>query len=434
MLHIRTRSFVMPIVVMIVQVTFLHAGDWPAWRGPSANGISSETNLPINWSPEENVRWKIALPGPGNSTPIILGDRIFLTQATNKGTKRSLMCFERSEGKNVWTKSVSFTETEPTHATNPYCSASPVTDGERIVVSHGSAGLYCYDLEGNELWKRDFGPCHHIWGNAASPVIHGELVYLNFGPGERTFLVAVDKKTGSDVWKVEEQGGRLGDKGQPEWIGSWSTPVVARIGSRDEVILSWPGFVKSYQPKSGELLWQCAGLSKDKSTDKLVYTTPLVTNDVVVAMGGYSNAWLGLRPTTPEGANLSGDITESNRLWRHPSAPQRIGSGVIVGDHIFMVNEPGTAQCIEWKTGRILWTERATTTTWANLLHAEGRLYTTSLDGETIVFAATPEKFEILARNKIPERTLASLATAHGAFYLRTYNHLWCLARPESRN
>jgi len=409
-------------------IGFARGDDWPAWRGPAANGVSREVELPLTWSPEEHVRWKIALPGPGNSTPIILGDRVYLTQATDKGKQRSLICFNRKDGSQVWQKSVEFTATEPTHNTNPFCSASPVTDGERIVVSHGSAGLFCYDLDGHEQWQRELGPCHHIWGNAASPVIHGELVYLNFGPGERTFLLAVDKRTGKDAWRADEPGGKLGDKGQPEWIGSWSTPVVAKIGARDEVILSWPGVVKAYHPQTGAVLWTCAGLSKDKATDSLVYTTPLVSPEVVIAMGGFQNAWLGLRPLGPDGANAAGDITAAHRLWRHPSAPQRIGSGVIVGDHVYMVNEPGTAQCIEWKTGKILWTERATSTTWANLVLSEGRLYTTSLDGETVVFAAQPDKLEILARNKIPERTLASLAPAHGAIYLRTYNHLWCLA------
>ena len=403
------------------------ADNWPAWRGPDANGISRETNLPLTWSPDENVRWKIALPGPCNSTPIVWGDRIVLTQATDKGKQRSTICFDRKEGKQLWQKSVEYLTAEPTHDTNPYCSASPVTDGERIVVSHGSAGLFCYDFDGNELWQRDLGPCHHIWGNAASPVIHGDLVFLNFGPGERTFLLAVDKKTGKDVWQADEEGGKLGDKGQPEWIGSWSTPVVAKIGGRDEVIVSWPGTMKSYNPATGDVLWSCAGLSKESSTDKLVYTTPLVTQDVVVAMGGFGNAWLGVK------TGGSGDVTDSHRLWRNKQAPQRIGSGVILGEHIFMVNEPGTAQCIEWKTGNILWTDRLTSTTWANLLHADGRLYTTSLDGESVVFAANPEKLEVLARNKIPERTLASLAVSNGEMFLRTYNHLWCLAKPAAK-
>src|SRR5690606_21973130 len=129
----------------------------------------------------------------------------------------------------------------------------------------------------------------------------------------------------------------------------------------------------------------------------------------------------------------SQDITASNRLWRHPTAPQRIGSGVLIGDWVFQVNEPGTAQCIEWKTGKVLWMERLTGSTWASLVHADGRLYTTSLDGETVVFRPNPERLEVIARNQIPERTLASLAISRGDIFLRTYNHLWCLTQLESK-
>ena len=153
-------------VILMNLAASAFAENWPAWRGPTANGESRETGLPVTWSPEENVRWKVALPGPGNSTPIIWDDRIYLTQATQRGAQRALQCRDRTDGHLIWEAVVEYSEPEPTHATNPYCSASPVTDGELIVVSHGSAGLFCYNRDGKELWRRDLGPCHHIWGNA----------------------------------------------------------------------------------------------------------------------------------------------------------------------------------------------------------------------------------------------------------------------------
>lgn len=425
----RTALLTLVASCCFFHVTIGRAENWPAWRGPTADGECRETNLPVNWSPDENIRWKIALPDQGNSTPIVWEDRIFLTQATDKGKQRSLMCLDRRDGKQLWQKTIEFPDREPTHGTNPYCSASAVTDGERVVVSHGSAGLFCYDFGGNELWRRDLGPCHHIWGNAASPVIWNDLVFLNFGPGERTFLIAVDKQTGKDVWKAEESGGKLGDKGNDEWIGSWSTPVLAKFGAREELILSWPGAMKSYQPRTGEVLWSCDGLFKDQAKDKLVYTTPLVGPDVIVAMGGFGGAWLGMKVPTELPSAGNTDITTTNRLWRHPGAPQRIGSGVILGEHVYMVNEPGIAQCIEAKTGKTLWNDRLTGSTWASLVHAEGLLYTTSLDGETVVFRPNTEKLDVVARNKIPERTLASLAVSNGDVFLRTYNHLWCIRK-----
>ena len=159
------------------------AANWPAWRGANADGISTEKNLPVKWSKDENVRWRIPLPEAGNSTPVVWGDRIFVTQPV--GDRRTLMCFNRADGKLLWQVGVATREKEPTHGTNPFCSASPVTDGERVIVSFASDGLFCYDFSGKELWKRtDLGRQIHIWGGATSPMIHKDLCFLNFGPGE----------------------------------------------------------------------------------------------------------------------------------------------------------------------------------------------------------------------------------------------------------
>ncbi|HTK74498.1 MAG TPA: PQQ-binding-like beta-propeller repeat protein [Gemmataceae bacterium] len=397
-----------------------HSGDWPAWRGPDGMGQCPESKLPLRWSDTENVRWKVALPDRGNSTPVIWRDRIFLTQGTDKGRKRSTLCLDRRDGHTLWERTVEYTKREPTHETNYYCSASAATDGERVVVSHGSAGVWCYDFDGRELWHRDLGECQHIWGNAASPVLFQDLVFLNFGPGERTFLIALDKKTGQDVWKADEPGGRSGDKGQSEWLGSWSTPVVARINGRDELVMTWPGVVKSYNPRTGDLFWQCSGLAKDKAPDRLVYTSPLVTSDVVVAMAGFGGPAIAVK------TGGSGDVTGTHRLWRHPTAPQRIGSGVIVGDHVYIVDEPGTMRCIECQTGNLLWDQRLTSSTWGSLVHAGERLYITNRDGETFVLAAKP-KFEVLSRNPLKETTQASVAVSDGEIFIRTFKHLWCI-------
>ncbi len=421
-----SRTFPPRYVVLLAALSILpspgRADNWPAWRGADGMGRCAETDLPVKWSATENVRWKMKLPGAGNSTPVIWGDRIFLTQATDKGLKRGLLCLSRKDGKTLWHKVIEYKEKEPTHDTNPYCSASPATDGERVVVSHGSAGVYCYDFEGKELWHRDLGKCEHIWGNAASPVLYGDLVILNFGPGERTFLIAMDRKTGEDVWKVEEPGGKRGDKGQSEWLGSWSTPTLLKLKERDELVMSWPGVVKAYAPKTGELLWTCQGLAKDESADRLVYTSPLVSAEAVVAMAGYGGPALAVRP------GGKGDVTQTHRLWRQPRADQRIGSGVLVGEHVYMVTEPGRAECIELKTGKTAWTERVGAGAWGSLVHAGDRLYVTNVEGETLVLAAKP-KFEVLSRNPLKETTKASIAVSDGTIFIRTYEHLWCIGK-----
>lgn len=185
-------------------VTFsLSAGNWPGWRGPTGTGVSTEQNLPVQWSTTQNVRWRVDLPERGNSSPIVWGNRVFVTQAVSGDSRRTLMCFDRKDGKLLWQSGVTYKDREQTQRDNPYCSATPVTDGERVIASFGSAGLYCYDFEGKELWHRELGKMQHMFGNAASPVIVGDLCVLNFGPDEKARLVAVNKRTGEPVWEAQ---------------------------------------------------------------------------------------------------------------------------------------------------------------------------------------------------------------------------------------
>src|SRR6266516_1307240 len=258
------------------------ADNWPAWRGPHGTGVCSEKNLTLHWSTNENVRWRVPLPERGNSTPIVCDQRVFITQAEED--RSSGTCFNGDNGQLLGQSGVTFPEKETTHETNPLCSASPVTDGERVIASFGSAGLYCYDLYGKELWHRDLGKQAHIWGNGASPIIHGEMCILNFGPGERTFLIAVNKKTGQTLWQVNEAGGSFGETKpgeKPDWVGSWCTPIVAQVNGREELVMSWPKRVAAYDPRIGKELWTCNGLNPR------VYTSPVYADGMVVAMGGF---------------------------------------------------------------------------------------------------------------------------------------------------
>jgi outer membrane protein assembly factor BamB len=386
-----------------------------------------EKKLPVEWDREKNVRWRVPLPDRGNSTPIIFGDRVFITQAIEKEGWRGLMCFNREDGKLIWKTGVTYTEKEPTHGTNPYCSASPATDGERVIASYGSAGLSCYDLEGKELWHRDLGPQLHIWGNAASPVIYGDLCILNVGPGERTFLIAMNKKTGETVWQHDEPGGKSGEAGNTEWIGSWTTPIVVRAGGRDELVMSFPKRVVAFDPKTGKELWTCSGLGA------LVYTSPLWSDPgddgtgVIVAMSGFNGPALAVKH------GGSGDVTATHRLWHTTRVKQRIGSGVIVGKHIYIHNDPGVAQCIELETGKIVWEERLKgegkeVTSWSSMVLSENKLYSVNHAGDTFVLRAEPE-FKLLSTNPLGERTLASHAVSNGDIFVRTYQALWCIGQ-----
>jgi outer membrane protein assembly factor BamB len=416
-----TTPWLRAALVLLLGCGGAPADDWPGWRGPTRDGHSAETDLPLKWSPTENVRWKTPLPDAGNSSPVVWKDRVFVTQALEKEARRAVLCFDRADGRLLWQKEVRFDGQEPTHATNPYCSATPVTDGERVIASHGSAGMVCYDFAGKELWRKDVGPMIHVWGNASSPILSGDLAILWCGPGERQVLLAVDKATGRTVWEHEEPGGNVG-KDSKTWAGSWTTPIIVTVGDHDELILPVPERVKGFDPKTGRELWSCGSLGK------LVYASPVVSADgVVVAMSGYGGPALAVR------AGGSGDVTETHRLWRHTARiPQRVGSPVIVGGHAYLLSENGLAQCFELATGNDVWgKERISGASWGSFVAAGDRLYVTNQKGETLVLAAGPG-FKELARNPLGERTLASPAVSNGEIFIRTYKHLWCIGGVKS--
>jgi len=401
------------------------AGNWPEWRGPNGDGSTSEAGLPMQWSPSKNVAWKIALPGPGNSTPVVWENRIFLTQSTSDKSERLLMCFSRSEGRLLWQRGIKHAVEDVTHKTNPHCSSSPATDGKRVVVWFGSAGLQCYDPNGKLLWKRNLGTQAHIWGYGASPKIHGDLVYLNFGPGERSFLIAVDKRTGKTIWQNDEPGGGFGNriKGKSNrdiWVGSWTTPIVRTFNGREELLMSWPQRAAGLNPKTGLEYWECEGLNP------LIYTSPVYGNGIMVAMGGYGGKAIGVR------IGGQGNVTATRRLWHHPKTQQRIGSAAVHEGHCYILNDPGIAECIEMETGKVVWKERlkgpgATARNWSSMVLSDGKLYANNWSGDTIILKASPE-FEVLQINSIDEKTIGSIAVSNGDLFIRGYQHLWCIS------
>jgi outer membrane protein assembly factor BamB len=401
------------------------AENWPGWRGLHGDGRCTETNLPLHWSTTEGVRWRLPMIHQGNSTPIVWGERVFLTAASEETGERQLLCVERATGRLLWQAGTNFNGRELTHSTNPQASSSPVTDGERVIAWFGSAGLHCHDFDGRELWRADFGAQRHIWGYGSSPVLHGDMCFLNFGPGVPSFLVAVDKRTGRERWRVTEANANSGEEkpgvGAVKWIGSWSTPVIVDTGSRDELLLSLPMRLTAFDPTGGDVLWSCSGLNE------LVYTSPLydLQTGIVVAMGGYSGKSLAVR------AGGTGDVTGAHRLWHHPRTEQRIGSGVIHQGHIYIHNDPGTAECLELTTGKQVWKERLRgpapkSESWSSMLLAGDRLYTINQGGDAFVLRASPH-FEVLATNSLGETTMASLAASKGEFFVRTHQHLWCI-------
>lgn len=411
--------------------------NWPEWRGDKGLGITTETNLPVHWDHKENIRWKTALPDRGNSTPIVWGNKIFITQAIEALNRRLVVCYDKFDGKKLWEAGTTFADGEESHEANPPCSSSPVTDGERVIAWFGSAGVYCYDFKGKELWHRDLGKQSHTWGYAASPVIYKDLCILNFGPGKRSFLIALDKKTGNTVWQVDvpevqPQKRTDGFAGQSNGeIGSWSTPIVVRGKGRDELIVSLPEKLAGFDPATGKELWRCSGLNP------LIYSSVIYGEGVVVAMGGFHGATIAVQV----GGN--GDVTTTHKLWERPRTDNYLGCGVIFRGHIYVQNTPGLGECIELKTGKSIWKERLNgkgpkNESWSSMVLSGDKIYTLNQSGDCIVLRASP-KFQVLETNSIGnELTNGSLAVSDGQLFIRTHKNLWCishrmLSREEKR-
>ncbi|MEI6715035.1 MAG: PQQ-binding-like beta-propeller repeat protein [Verrucomicrobiota bacterium] len=411
--------------VLLTLCSVSQADNWPQWRGPAGTSVTQETDLPLVWSSESNVRWKVELPERGNSTPIIWGDRVFVTQA--KGSERLLLCFSRKDGSLLWQAGTTSTVPEQFHHTNSPCAASPVTDGERVIAYFGSAGMFAYDLQGKELWHVNLGLMDHQWGYAASPVLDEERCFVHFGPGSTHYIAAFDKRTGTKIWNyeiprihpAERTDGFAGKQGE---IGSWSTPILLQTKDRTDLVVSLPGRLVGLAPATGEEYWTCNGLNP------LLYTSPMAGEDIIVGSGGYGGNTIAV----PSGG--SGDMT-SKRLWQKVKDKQRIGSGVISNGHLYILNSPGTAQCINLKSGEPIWEQRLTgpsgrSESWASMVLSGDRIYINNQAGDVFVLKAFPT-YELLATNSLNDGTMnASVAVSDGDLFLRTEKHLWCIRKP----
>ena len=403
------------------------AENWPEWRGPRRDGTSAEKSLPLKWSATENVKWKAPLPAPGNSTPIVWGDQVFVTQAVEDGGKRLLISFDRKNGKVLWEKGTLHAGKEQSHDTNPQCSASPATDGERVIAWFGTPGIFCYDMDGKELWKRDLGRQSHEWGYASSPVIHKDLVYLNFGPGENSFLVALNKKTGEEVWRVDveekhykerKDGFANQDNG---YTGSWSTPILVNASGREDLVITVGDKMLGLDPLTGKQVWVCRGLNP------LIYTSPVFGEGLILGNGGFHGPDMVVKP------GGTGDVTETHKLWEGGRTANRLGSAVIKDGYFFLPTMPGLAECIELKTGKKIWDERIRgagpkSDTWSSMVLVGDRIYVLNQSGDTIVLRASP-KFEILQVNSIGnELSNSSIVASNGEWFIRTHKNLWCIS------
>ena len=381
------------------------AKNWPRWRGPTGQGTSSETELPATWDHEKNVAWKAEVPGSGNSSPVIWGDRIFLVTAFDDGQKRALVCLRRSTGEILFQKETP--DADPQAKIVPktgYAAATPATDGERVVLFLGNVGLLCYSTDGELLWRYAVGPFNGSHGTGASPLIWNDLVILmqeqNGGP---SLGVAVDKKTGQKRWSTERQPA-LG----------WCSPIAVRVAGRDQLLYAAKHIVVGIDPASGNEIWSCAGPTKE------VVPTLLYGNGLVYCTSGRSGPTLAIQP------NGEGDITKSHLLWRSPRGGPHVPSPVLWNDLLYLVNDTGIFSCLDAKTGAKVYQQRLGGRFTSSLLAADGKIYATSEKGKTFVIR-TGRTYELLSANDLGESVLSSGAILDGQIFLRGEKHLFAI-------
>ena len=397
-------------------------GDWPRFRGPGGMGISDATGLPLEWDQTKSIAWKTALPGPGASSPITCGDRVYVTCYTGyfipdqpggslEQLQRHLIAVRLGDGQILWDKAVAAKLPEEEKIRDHgYAASTPAADAERVYVFFGKSGVFAFDHDGKQLWQADVGSKTNGWGSAASPVLYKDLVFINASV-ESESLVALDRRTGKEIWRA----GGIRE--------SWNTPLVVTAKSgRQELIVAVQGNVLAFDPDSGEPLWSC-------KTDIGWYMVPSVVaaDGVVYCLGGRSGtAALAVR------AGGSGDVTDSHRLWTSQKG-SNVSSPVYLDGHLYWMHENlGIAYCAKAATGEVVYEKRLERAdqVYASALLADGRLYYVTRNGKTFVLAAKPQ-FEQLAVNDLSDRGVfnASLAVAGNRLLLRSDKYLYCLAK-----
>ena len=416
-----TRMFTIFAVVGAACAT---GADWTQFRGPGGLGKTAEKGLPVKWSAKENIVWRTELPGLGTSSPIVVGGRVYLTCYTGYGLdggkgemselRRHLVCVNRANGKILWTKQ--FEPQLPEHryegegAYHGYSSSTAATDGERLYVFFGKSGMFCFDLDGKELWHTSVGAGINGWGSGNSPMLYKNTVIINASI-ESGSLVALDKTTGKEVWKA----GGIG--------ASWNTPVLVDVPrGPTELVVSIQGRLRSFDPDAGTEFWSAEGIHR--------YVCPSVVshNGVVYAIGGGSTS-LAVR------AGGRGDVTQTHGVWRENKG-SNVSSPIYHDGHLYWASDSGgVVHCQEAATGKTAYQQRlepGSGLIYASPILSEGKLYYVSQRNGTYVVAAKPQ-FELLAHNVFEDdnsRTNASPAVDNGQLLIRSDRNLYCIGRP----
>ncbi len=424
------RHAVMLVVWLAVGLETLSAENWPQWRGPSLNGLSADKNLPVHWSKTDNVTWKIAMPAWSGSTPIIWGDRIFLSVAEDlrhrEGDNLFLWCIDRTKGTVLWKRALGGGNHQ--ERKQNMSSPSPVTDGKRVWVMTGTGILKAFDFEGKELWNRDiqkdYGRFGLNWGYGSSPLLVGDALYVQVLHGMRTddpsYVLRIDGATGKTLWRVERP-----THARFESPDSYTTPALLKTGAAHEIVITGGDVVTGHDPASGKELWRANGLNPENDGSYRIVASPVVFGDVILAPTRE-------RPMLALKAGGRGDITRSHVLWSFNYGPD-VPTPVTDGTYVYVVNDRGIMFCLDLKTGKEIYgRQRLRPATYSSSpVLADGKIYVSNEDGVTVVVKAGPT-FQVLAENDFDDYTLSSPAISEGQIFLRTATQLYCIGKRSS--
>lgn len=417
------------IFALFLCVTFAHAENWPCFRGPSRQGVSSSKNLPLKWSATEGVKWKTEVPGEGHSSPVVWEDKIFLTTTTQEGKSCRVLCISATDGTVLWNTEVFTQETARKESRNTYATPTPATDGKRVYAVFGSGGIAAVDFSGKPAWTfREFR-FYSRHGLGASPLLEDGLLVMPWDwstdpdkegaakeregwqlPWDRSFVFALKTEDGKLAWKTGRGSSRIAHITPNVWTDA---------GGRRQVVSGAGDVLQGFDLKSGELLWTASNPGEG------VTPSVLIAGDIAIQTNGWGGAD-SVRAFKLPGSK--GDVGEKTMIWEQKKNASKLPSLIYAAPNVFSVTEGGMAWCANATTGELLWRERVDGKFSASPILADGRIYITGDEGETVVLSAS-EKFEVLARNPLREPVQASPAVWRDHFIVRGIKSLYCIGK-----
>jgi outer membrane protein assembly factor BamB len=406
---LRLEAMKLSIVALACFSVLAHAADWPQFRGPGGQGHADVTGLPTEWSSTKNVAWKKEIPGAGWSSPVLFRDRLYLTTAVpaaNGNLSLRALCLDARDGKMLWSMEVFSATPANAHKKNSHASPTPLTDGERLYVHFGPYGTGALDLSGRIIWRNTglkFPPVH---GNGGSPALAGNALVFSCDGASNPFFVALNKATGETLWRAPRNTGA-------SKTFSFSTPLVITNNGRAQIISPTSSAVISYDPRTGKEIWR-ARYPEGYS----VIPRPVFAHGLIFVSSAYDRpVFYAIRP------DGLGDVTATHTAWSINKGAPNTPSPMVVGSEVYFISDSGIMTCADAETGQVHWQERVGGNYSASPVFADGKIYTQSEEGVGTVLKPG-RKFEVLAKNDVQERTLASYAIGDGAIYLRTAQHL----------